>query len=182
MPAVTKKNNPLELLRAIEQRSLANSKGLPEQEELKGSSLVIGFRVAGKNMVTPVDEVTELLTCPSMSRVPGTKSWVRGIANVRGNLLPIMDLKGYLMREPTELSVNSRVLVVNHNGIFAGLLVDEVLGLKHFQDENYSHKSPSVDNFLKSYMTGAYNQDSEEWGIFSMHALAKSPLFLQVAV
>ena len=182
MPATAKKNDPLELLHAIEQRSLLNSKGLPQQEDIKGTSLVIGFSVAGKKMVTPVDEVTELLTYPSMSRVPGTKSWVRGIANVRGNLLPIMDLKDYLMREPTELNINSRVLVVSHNGIFAGLLVDEVLGLKHFQDEEYSHKLPDVDNFLKSYMTGVYNQNSEEWGVFSMHALAKSPLFLQVAV
>ncbi len=182
MPATAKKKDPLELLRAIELRSLESSRGLPQQEDIKGTSLVIGFLVAGKKMVTPVDEVTELLTYPAMSRIPGTKSWVRGIANVRGNLLPIMDLKDYLMREPTELNINSRVLVVNHNGIFAGLLVDEVLGLKHFQDEDYSHKLPDVDNFLKSYMTGAYNQDSEEWGIFSMHALAKSPLFLQVAV
>jgi len=182
MPATAKKIDPLELLRSIEKRSLENSKGLPQQEDIKGTSLVIGFRIADMNLVTPVDEVTELLTYPSMSRVPGTKSWVRGIANVRGNLLPIMDLKDYLMREPTEINIKSRVLVVNHNGIFAGLLVDEVLGLKHFQDEDYSHKVPKVDNFLKSYMTGAYKHDTEEWGIFSMHALAKSPLFLQVAV
>jgi len=182
MPAAAKKIDPLELLLALEKRSLDSSKGLPQQEDIKGTSLVIGFRVSGKKMVTPVDEVTELLTYPAMSRVPGTKSWVRGIANVRGNLLPIMDLKDYLMREPTELNINSRVLVVNHNGVFAGLLVDEVLGLKHFQDEDYSHKLPEVDNFLKSYMTGAYSQDKEEWGVFSMHALAKSPLFLQVAI
>lgn len=182
MAVTAKNNNPLALLRSLEKRSLESAKGLPQQEEIKSTSLVIGFRVADKKMVTPVDEVTELLTYPALSRVPGTKSWVRGIANVRGNLLPIMDLKDYLMREPTELNINSRVLVVDHEGVFAGLLVDEVLGLKHFQDEDFSHKLPDVDNFLKSYMTGAFNQDKEEWGIFSMHALAKSPLFLQVAV
>jgi len=182
MPATAKKIDPLELLRSLEKRSLEHSKGLPQQEDIKGTSLVIGFRIAGMQLVTPVDEVTELLTYPAMSRVPGTKSWVKGIANVRGNLLPIMDLKDYLMRETTKLSIKSRVLVVNHGGIFAGLLVDEVLGLKHFQDEDYSHKLPEADNFLKSYMTGAYKQDTEEWGVFSMHALAKSPLFLQIAV
>ena len=145
-------------------------------------SRFIGCRVGVLRWVTPGNEVTKLLTYPEMSRVPGTKSWVKGIANVRGNLLPIMDLKDYLMREATHLSLKSRVLVVNHEGIFAGLLVDEVLGLKHFQDEDYSHKLPNADNFLKSYMTGAYKQDSEEWGVFSMHSLAKSPLFLQIAV
>lgn len=180
--SAAKKIDPLELLRSLEKRSLEHSKGLPQQEDIKGKSLVIGFCVGDMRLVTPVDEVTELLTYPEMSRVPGTKSWVKGIANVRGNLLPIMDLKDYLMREATNLSLKSRVLVVNHEGIFAGLLVDEVLGLKHFQDEDYSHKLPNADNFLKSYMTGTYKQDSEEWGVFSMHSLAKSPLFLQIAV
>jgi twitching motility protein PilI len=176
------KTDPIALLREIERRSREHAAGLPQQEELKSTSLAIGFRIGGLKMVTPVDEVTELLTYPSLSRVPGTKTWVRGIANVRGNLLPIMDLQDYLTKQPTVLTVKSRVLVVNHGGIFSGLLVDEVLGLRHFQDEERKSKLPEVDNFIKSYLSGAYQQDTEEWGIFSMHALAKSPLFLQVAV
>jgi len=182
MAASATKVDPLELLRSIERRSLESAAGLPQQEEIKGTSLVIGFRIGDVQMVTPVDEVTELLTYPSLSRVPGTKSWVRGMANVRGNLLPIMDLKDYLTRKPAQLGIRSRVLVINHEGVFAGLLVDEVLGLKHFQEEEYSHKYPGADDFIKSYMTGVYRKDNEEWGVFSMHALAKSPLFLQVAV
>ncbi|MDT8403129.1 chemotaxis protein CheW [Sulfuriflexus sp.] len=182
MNAKVKKIDPIALLREIERRSIKNAAGLPQQEELKSTSLAIGFRIGGLKMVTPVDEVTELLTYPAMSRVPGTKTWVRGIANVRGNLLPIMDLQDYLTKQPTVLTVKSRVLVVNHGGIFSGLLVDEVLGLRHFQDEERKSKLPEVDNFIKSYLSGAYQQDTEEWGIFSMHALAKSPLFLQVAV
>jgi twitching motility protein PilI len=176
------KQDPIALLRKIERRSLEHAAGLPQQEEVKSTSLAIGFRIGELKMVTPVDEVTELLTYPSLSRVPGTKTWVRGIANVRGNLLPIMDLQDYLTKQPTALTVKSRVLVVNHGGVFSGLLVDEVLGLRHFQDEERKSKLPEVDNFIKSYLSGAYQQDAEEWGIFSMHALAKSPLFLQVAV
>jgi len=182
MAASAKKIDPLELLRSLEKRSLDASSGLPQQEEIKGTSLVIGFRIGDFQMVTPVDEVTELLTYPSLSRVPGTKTWVRGMANVRGNLLPIMDLKDYLTRKPTELGIRSRVLVINHEGVLAGLLVDEVLGLKHFQEEEFSHKYSGADEFIKSYMTGVYRKDDEEWGVFSMHTLAKSPLFLQVAV
>jgi twitching motility protein PilI len=176
------KIDPVALLAEIEQRSRVHSIGLPQQEEFKSTSLAIGFRIGDIKLVTPVDEVAELLIFPSMSRVPGTKSWVKGIANVRGNLLPIMDLNDYLTRQPTVLNVRSRVLVVNHAGVFAGLLVDEVLGLQHFFDEERKRQLPEIDNFIKSYLTGSYVQDGEEWGIFSMYALAKSPLFLQVAV
>lgn len=176
------KIDPVALLSEIEQRSRIHSVGLPQQEEFKSTALAIGFRIGDIKLVTPVDEVAELLIFPPMSRVPGTKSWVKGIANVRGNLLPIMDLNDYLTRQPTVLNVRSRVLVVNHAGVFAGLLVDEVLGLQHFFDEERKRQLPEIDNFIKSYLTGTYVQDGEEWGIFSMYALAKSPLFLQVAV
>jgi twitching motility protein PilI len=176
------KIDPVALLADIEQRSRVHAIGLPQQEEFKSSALAISFRIGDIKLVTPVDEVAELLTYPRMSRVPGTKSWVKGIANVRGNLLPIMDLNDYLTRQPTKMNVRSRVLVVNHAGVFAGLLVDEVTGLQHFLDEERKRQLPEMDNFIKSYLTGTYVQDGEEKGIFSMFALAKSPLFLQVAV
>ena len=182
MAKVATKIDPVALLQEIEQRSRVHAMGLPQQEEFKSTSLAISFRIGDLKLVTPVDEVAELLTYPAMSRVPGTKTWVRGIANVRGNLLPIMDLNDYLTRQPTKLTVKSRVLVVNHAGVFAGLLVDEVLGLHHFLDEERKHQLPELDNFIKSYLTGSYTRDSEDVGIFSMFALAKSPLFLQVAV
>ena len=176
------KTDPIALLQKIEQRCLTHATGLPQQEEVRSTSLAIGFRIGSLNMVTPVEEVAELLTYPSLSRIPGTKTWVKGIANVRGNLLPVMDLQDYLTKSPTVLTVRSRVLVVNHDGVFSGLLVDEVLGLRHFHDDERKNKLPEVDDFIKSYLNGSYQQDAEEWGIFSMYALAKSPLFLQAAV
>lgn len=176
-------NQPYALLREIEQRALQRAKGLPLQVKVKNDSLVIGFKIGEHNFVTPVDEVAELLTFPQLSRVPGTKSWVCGVANIRGNLLPIMDLQDYLLKKPTTVTANSRVLVVNHEGVFSGLLVDAVLGLRHFLSENRNNRAlPDVDDFIKSYLAGSFIQENEQWGIFSMHALAKSPLFLQVAV
>lgn len=175
-------NDPIALLRSIEQRALQHAKGLPLQVQVKNDSLVIGFRIGEMKFVTPVDEVAELLTYPQLWRVPGTKSWVRGVANIRGNLLPILDLQDYLTKKVTSLTPASRVLVVNHAGVFSGLLVDAVLGLKHFLSETRSRAMPEVDDFVKSYLVGSYMQDDEQWGIFSMHTLAKSPLFLQAAV
>ena len=44
-------------------------------------------------LVSKMGEVTEILDPPDFTRVPGVQSWVVGIANVRGSLLPLMDLK-----------------------------------------------------------------------------------------
>ncbi|GMR07278.1 MAG: chemotaxis protein CheW [Gammaproteobacteria bacterium] len=174
--------SPLYLLRDIEKRAILNAAGLPQQDEAKTGWVGIGFKLGDLKLVAPLDEVVELLTYPSLSRVPGTKKWVKGIANIRGNLLPIMDLSGYLTRKPTALTASSRILVVRHAGIYSGLLVDEVLGLKHFLDEERSRTVPNVDNFIKTYLRGSCTQDAQQWGIFSMYSLVESPLFMQVAV
>lgn len=174
--------NPIYLLQEIEKRSRANAHELPQQEDIKEGWSGIGFRVDDQNLLAPVGEVREILTFPSISPVPGSKSWVLGIANVRGNLLPIMDLVGYLDGYETTLTKRSRVMVINYRGVFAGLLVDEVLGLKHFDTEERVFELPATEVSLVPYLDRAFCRDSVYWAVFSFHKLALNPLFMQVAV
>jgi len=117
-----------------------------------------------------------------MSRIPGTKKWVKGIANVRGSLMPVLDLNGLLTGHNTSLTSQSRVLALSHEGLYSGLLVDEVLGLKHFYEEEYSPEQPAVEAAVQPYLRGSYTRNNEQWGVFSIHALAESQLFMEVAV
>ena len=57
----------------------------------------IGLRLGNERFVVGREEVREVLMLPStLTRVPGAKPWIRGLANVRGHLLPIADLRGFL--------------------------------------------------------------------------------------
>lgn len=174
--------NPVAILAEIEQRARANAPGLPQQEDIREQWSGIGFRLGEQWMLAPLDEVTELLTLPSMTRVPGAKAWVLGIANVRGNLLPIMDLNGYLFGRRTVVGKRSRVLVINHRGVFAGLLVDDVTGLRHFEADSRMTERPDSDLETQPYLERGFELDGRAWPVFSMRKLAESPLFMQVAV
>jgi len=174
--------HPVALLHEIERRCREHAAGLPLQVEVKNTKLAIGFRIGTLTLAAPLDEVKEILTYPSLSKVPGAKPWVKGIANVRGNLLPIMDLQGCLGSSQTAINKHSRVLVVNHQEVFAGLLVDEVLGLKHFLDEEQTRELPSVDGPVGDHLKGAYLRDGQHWGVFSMRGFVESARFMQVAV
>lgn len=174
--------NPVEILAEIERRARANAAGLPQQEDIREQWSGMGFRLGEHWMLAPLDEVAELLTLPSMTRVPGAKGWVLGIANVRGNLLPIMDLNGYLYDRRTVVGKRSRVLVINHRGVFAGLLVDDVTGLRHFEAEDRLSERPEADVETLPYLERGFELDGRAWPVFSMRKLAESPLFMQVAV
>lgn len=178
----TQSKGPLELLRGIEAQCRAHAHELPRQIEVKENWLGIGFRLGDQRLVAPLDHVVEILTYPGMSKVPGSKDWVRGIANVRGNLLPIMDLQGYLQGRGSVPNRRSRVLVVNHKGVFSGLVVDEVLGLKHFMPEQRTDVLPTLDAALTTYVQDGFVVGDDFWGVFSMRRLAETPQFLQAAI
>jgi twitching motility protein PilI len=175
-------NRALQLLHEIAVQCRAHAHQLPRQIEAKEDWMGIGFRLGKLRLVAPLDHVVEILTYPGMAKVPGSKNWVRGIANVRGNLLPIMDLQGYLHGQGGVPNRQSRVLVMNHKGVFSGLVVDEILGLKHFAPEQRTDNVPSADTALTPYLQFGFCVGDEHWGVFNMRQLAETPQFLQAAI
>ena len=101
---------PFDLLQELERRSRAAIAGrgtgdLPEEW------VGIGFRIGDEQFVASREEVREVLMLPdSITRVPGSKRWVLGIANLRGHLLPLIDLKLFLGsgRTPRDIGQSSR--------------------------------------------------------------------------
>src|SRR3546814_1495405 len=72
---------------------------------------------------------------PQGTPVPGTQPWMLGVANVRGNLLPIVDLKQFLEGERTVLHEGQRVLIVRQPGGDVAVTIDELYGQRSFVDE-----------------------------------------------
>jgi twitching motility protein PilI len=173
--------DPFSLLRDIEIRSQEKALGLPQQMEIRRTWSGIGFRVGETYLVSAIDEVSEILTYPDMTTVPSAQNWIRGIANVRGVLLPIMDFTGVIDGETLKLGRKSRVLVIQEDDMSTGLVVDEVFGMRHFFDEEKVDEIPRVSSRLGEFLKGAYRQGECHWGIFSMRNLAKSEDFKNVA-
>ncbi|MFV3304797.1 chemotaxis protein CheW [Pseudomonas sp. NY15181] len=172
--------SPFEVLVQIDQRCRLLAAGLPAQREVAQSWNGIGFRMAGRLFVAPMGEVGEVLHEPRYTLLPGVRDWVKGVANVRGRLLPIMDLCGFLGAELSPLRKQRRVLVVEHQEVFAGLIVDEVFGMQHFPVETFSEQLPPLEAVLQPFVHGVFNRE-QPWLVFSPHALAQHPAFLDVA-
>ena len=171
---------PYELLREIEQRSQTKALGIPQQIEVRRTWSGIGFRVGDTNLVAPMGEVGEILEYPVLTQVPSAMAWVKGIANIRGSLLPIMDLNGFISGDLTQLQRRSRVLVIRRGELNCGLLVDEVMGLRHFFEEEKLGSATDVTGKLQNFLEGAYRQGEQTWGIFSSRKLADNPRFMEV--
>jgi twitching motility protein PilI len=177
-----KQVNPVDLLKEIEEYCRGCESDLPRKTEESSEWTGIAFRLGRNKLIAPLDDVVEILDYPQLSVVPLTQPWVRGIANVRGNLLPIIDLNGYLGNGLPRVTHKTRVLVINFNDIYSGLVVDEVLGLKHFIENELTDEEAVLDDELRPYMRNWFRKGDKVWGVFSLASLVESPLFLQVAV
>jgi twitching motility protein PilI len=171
----------LDVLADYERRSLDHVAGLPEQLDAPGLWRGIGFRLGDFYMVSSISEVNEILRVPAVTPVPGTKAWMLGIANVRGNLMPIIHLRGLLEGERYKAQDTSRVLAIKQSGGSVGLVVDEVLGQRSFVDENKRELSTFLDSPISKLLLHEYAQGALNWGVFSMVSLIKEPEFLQAA-
>jgi twitching motility protein PilI len=165
------------LLQGIEQRCRSHAAGLPQQQEAPESWEGVVFSVLGTRLAVSLSEVVEMLPLPPViTKVPGARPWVRGIANNRGNLLPLIDLQAFLGGDLIVPDRRTRVLIVNHGEIVAGLLVENVMGMRHFLLEKQC-ECPEMVAPLAKYVRAAFQHEGETWPVFSAFTLAESPEF-----
>jgi len=169
------------LLQDIDVRSRAKALGLPQQVEVRRTWSGVGFRLGKVNLLSKLEEVDEILISPEMTRVPSALSWVKGIANIRGMLLPIMDLRDFIDGEAIKAGRKTRIILIKKGELVSGLMVDEVFGMRHFFEEERTENVPEVSDNLKKYLQGAFRKGNTHWGVFNMDNLAEDPSFLEVA-
>ncbi len=172
---------PFELLQELERRSRAAIAG-KGTDELSTEWVGVGFRIGQEQFVASREQVREVLMLPeSITRVPGAKRWLLGIANLRGHLLPLIDLKMMLGSGRTTLRRNTRVISINHREVPAGLVVDEVLGFRRFMESEFRDKWPETAVRCDRFVKGAYERVQDSCPIFGLYDLIESSTFLQAA-
>jgi twitching motility protein PilI len=168
-------------LQSIAEQSKRFARGLPAQLDIKPHWSGIGFEMLGRLFVVPMGEVSEMLELPHYTRLPGVKSWIRGVANVRGRLLPICDLAEFLGDRIHSNRKQQRILVLESNDLYTGLLVDKVFGMQHFPVDTFVPHSGVEQTAAAPYCFGSYCVNGGEWAVFSPAGLVDDANFMQAA-
>jgi len=170
---------PFKQLLAIEQRSrdaIAKRQGASAAVE---EWIGVAFRLGNERFVTARGDVREVLPLPEQqTRVPGAKPWLRGIANVRGQLLTIVDLKAYLGAGPMHPDRKARMLMLASREVPTAVIVDEVQGFQRFATADFSEARPVTDIRCEHYLAGSFRREAESFPLFDMQRLLKDPSFL----
>jgi len=157
------------------------SRELPARTDVTPTRTVVCFRLLGCGVAVLLEEVNELLEVPHCTRLPRVKPWVRGVANVRGRLMPIIDFAGFLGGRLSAPPKRQRVMLVEREGIAAGLIIDEVVGMKHFRVDAYDDHREDIPPPLSPFVPGTFLSEGERWALLRPDALFGGNDFLDVA-
>jgi twitching motility protein PilI len=173
---------PFALLQEMDRRCRAGGGAAFAPPEQKPEWRGVLFRIGDQVLAVAESEISEMLTWPTLTRVPWVLPWLRGVANVRGELLPLVDMSLFLGGASISQSKQARVLVMRHRLLHAGLLVHEVLGLRRFLVETFERSIPAdLGPEAGACITGSYAHEGRRYGVFSVQLLAELPQFLRAA-
>jgi purine-binding chemotaxis protein CheW len=120
---------------------------------------LVVVRLGGCRYALPMASVAEVGRPPALTRVPGLPGWVAGVANWRGRVLAVLDLRGLLAAETGPLDRRGRLVVLNQGGVRVGLLVESVAGGAQLDPEAVepalAHLPESTGRLLLGQVTDA---------------------------
>ncbi len=121
----------------------------------------ISFDLAGETFALPVEPVREVLRIHNITRVPHAPHPIRGVTNLRGRVIPVIDLRRRVGLQEGEIDRLARIIIVASRGRLIGLLVDQVHHVMHL-DLNLVQPPPDDVMTLQSdYISGVYHLGDE---------------------
>ena len=106
---------------------MAEIKKSSEQSHASRSLQIVVFKLGNEEYGLQIDQIKEVVITPTVTKMPQTSSYVRGVANIRGNVIAIFDLEDRFNLTRTIQSRGSKyTLVVESEEVKLGLLVSEV--------------------------------------------------------
>jgi len=162
----------LALLADFERRSVDHYVGEASRQQQISNWDGVVFRLGPHHLTCRIDQIEEIIAFPPFYPVPGTKDWLLGLANVRGNLAPVSDLGWYLFGTRTPITARTRLILTKFQGRLAGLVVDEVFGQRHFHTDDLATSPDWEGTELSDLVSHEFPSGERSWGVFRMEDLA----------
>ena len=152
----------------------------------QGRANQLGVMIGQSRYLVDLREAGEIVSSGNMTKVPLTKDWYLGVANIRGTLTSVIDFSKFKGDGATPQEVSNRVLAFSSSLAFnSGLLVTQVLGLRNSEEMQLLEEKVNQDSqgVLKQpwLLNQFLDKDGNQWSQLSLSLLVIDQDFLQIA-
>lgn len=174
--------HPFEQLNQLAQRVEEMAATLPERSSKDDAWQAVAFQLDEAIMLINMNSVSEVSPQPPVTRLPGVKRWVRGIANVRGEVLTVVDLHEFFELAGNRNPAFNRVIAIEKGEIRLGMVVDRIIGMRQIAAQEFREEpSEECPEAMKPCVSGAVLIDNSWMDIFDPEKLVSNENFLNVS-
>ncbi|MFZ1964615.1 MAG: chemotaxis protein CheW [Roseiarcus sp.] len=135
----------------------------------------VAFCIGVQEFCIDIMSVREIRGWTPATPLPHAPSYVRGVINLRGSVLPIVDLAERLGFPPIEATARQVIIVVQFGGQIIGLLVDAVSDILTQSTENIQPTPDIATDVVKSFVRGVLAIDERMIGLVELDSLMSAP-------
>ncbi len=125
-----------------------------EQEEDTQRGKFLSFVIGEEEYGIEIRYVTEIIGIQNITAVPDLPAYVKGIINLRGKIIPVIDVRLRFRKEPMEYNDRTCIIVVDIDGISVGLIVDNVSEVLSMAEESIVPPPDTRTGFHNRYIKG----------------------------
>ncbi len=120
---------------------------------------LVVFRLGEEEYGVPITQVKEINLLTKPTRIPKSPPFLEGVINLRGEIIPVIDLKKRFELEHIRYSDDGRIMIVEINGSIVGLIVDEVSEVLRLPKSSIEPPPPVIAGITSTYLEGVGKLD-----------------------
>ena len=124
------------------------------KREPKETLQLVSFKLGNEEFGVDILQVQEIIRMQNITRVPNAPHFVEGVINLRGRVIPIIDLRKRFDLGDHERDKNTRIMVVKIDNIVVGLIVDEVSEVLRIPADTVEPPPPIVAGIESDFIKG----------------------------
>ncbi|MFP4496736.1 MAG: chemotaxis protein CheW [Vulcanimicrobiota bacterium] len=123
---------------------------------------MVVFSIGEEEFGLDIMNVQEIIRMNKITELPGTPYFVEGVVNLRGNVLPVIDLRKRFDMDSEDMTDSNRIVVVNKKGFITGIIVDSVSEVLQMDIDSIEPPPPVVSGIEASYIEGIGKMNNGE--------------------
>lgn len=115
---------------------------------------VVEFSLSPERYAVEEQHVGEVLLLKELTPIPGAPDFVAGIANIKGRILSVLNLKIFLGITAKGITELNRIIILKNNRMEFGILTDSILGIRNFPSGQFTRKPDTLQGTAAEYIKG----------------------------
>lgn len=115
---------------------------------------MVNFMVGGEEFAIEISHVREVINCPDITKLPRTPVFVQGVIDLRGEIIPIIDMRVKLGLQTQEKTPYAAVIIVETDGKYVGAVVDRICQVIRINQDQITPPVRLVAGLSGEYVRG----------------------------